>query len=57
MDQKLATEMACGLANSNQPFLWVVRPGSVQGYEWVEFLEEGLVAEIKVRGLIVKWAP
>ncbi|KAF5821605.1 putative flavonol 3-O-glucosyltransferase [Helianthus annuus] len=35
MDQKLATEMACGLANSNQPFLWVVRPGSVQGYEWV----------------------
>ncbi|KAM0051265.1 putative UDP-glucuronosyl/UDP-glucosyltransferase [Helianthus debilis subsp. tardiflorus] len=57
MDQKLATEMACGLVNSNQPFLWVVRPGSVQGYEWVEFLEEGLVAEIKVRGLIVKWAP
>uniref|UniRef100_A0A251VMC1 Putative UDP-glucuronosyl/UDP-glucosyltransferase n=1 Tax=Helianthus annuus TaxID=4232 RepID=A0A251VMC1_HELAN len=37
MDQKLATEMACGLANSNQPFLWVVRPGSVQGYEWVDF--------------------
>ncbi|KAL8260391.1 hypothetical protein R6Q59_028344 [Mikania micrantha] len=49
--------MAWGLANSNQPFLWVVRPGSVQGFEWFEFLPEGLVSQLKMRGLIVKWAP
>ncbi|KAI3682473.1 hypothetical protein L1987_82475 [Smallanthus sonchifolius] len=57
MNENVATEMALGLANSNQPFLWVVRPGSVQGFEWVEFLEEGLAVEMKERGLIVKWAP
>ncbi|MFS7986935.1 putative UDP-glucuronosyl/UDP-glucosyltransferase [Helianthus anomalus] len=57
MDEKVSTEMACGLANSNQPFLWVVRPGSIKGFEWIEFLPEGLVSEMKARGLIVKWAP
>ncbi|KAI3830029.1 hypothetical protein L1987_04161 [Smallanthus sonchifolius] len=57
MDEKVATEIAWGLANSNQPFLWVVRPGSVRGFEWIEFLPEGLVDEMKGRGLIVKWAP
>ncbi|KAM0064165.1 putative UDP-glucuronosyl/UDP-glucosyltransferase [Helianthus debilis subsp. tardiflorus] len=57
MDEKVSTEMAWGLANSNQPFLWVVRPGSVKGFEWIEFLPEGLVSEMKARGLIVKWAP
>ncbi|KAF5782190.1 putative UDP-glucuronosyl/UDP-glucosyltransferase [Helianthus annuus] len=57
IDEKISTEMAWGLANSNQPFLWVIRPGSVKGFEWIEFLPEGLVTEMKVRGLIVKWAP
>ncbi|KAL8260387.1 hypothetical protein R6Q59_028340 [Mikania micrantha] len=57
VDEKVSTEMAWGLANSNQPFLWVVRPGSVQGFEWFEFLPEGLVSQLKMRGLIVKWAP
>ncbi|XP_076957717.1 UDP-glycosyltransferase 76H1-like [Bidens hawaiensis] len=57
VDDKVLTEMAWGLANSNQPFLWVVRPGSVKGFEWIEFLPEGLVHEMKLRGLIVKWAP
>ncbi|KAK9079485.1 hypothetical protein SSX86_001157 [Deinandra increscens subsp. villosa] len=56
-DEKTSTEMAWGLANSNQPFIWVVRPGSVRGFEWIEFLPEGLAVEMKVRGLIVKWAP
>ncbi|KAL8213876.1 hypothetical protein R6Q57_003325 [Mikania cordata] len=55
--EKVSTEMAWGLANSNQPFLWVVRPGSVKGFEWFEFLPEGLVNQMKMRGLIVKWAP
>ncbi|KAI7733333.1 hypothetical protein M8C21_017000 [Ambrosia artemisiifolia] len=57
MDEKVSTEMAWGIANSNQPFIWVVRPGSVKGFEWIEFLPEGLVTDMKVRGLIVKWAP
>ncbi|CAH1420173.1 unnamed protein product [Lactuca virosa] len=49
--------MVWGIANSNQPFIWVVRPGSVHGCEWIEFLSEDLVSEMKVRGMIVKWAP
>ncbi|KAL8258765.1 hypothetical protein R6Q59_026718 [Mikania micrantha] len=57
LDQKVATEMAWGLAMSNHPFIWVVRPGSVSGSEWIEFLPDGLVAEMEGRGLIVKWAP
>nr|XP_043612199.1 UDP-glycosyltransferase 76H1-like [Erigeron canadensis] len=57
VDEKVSTEMAWGLANSNQQFLWVIRPGSVHGFEWIEFLPEGLVAKFKKRGLIVKWAP
>lgn len=31
-------ELAWGLANSNQPFLGVVRPGFVQGSKWLEAL-------------------
>ncbi|KAJ0084400.1 hypothetical protein Patl1_31327 [Pistacia atlantica] len=50
-------EMACGLANSNQPFLWVVRPGSVRGSEWIESLPEGFEEAVGQRGCIVKWAP
>ncbi|KAL8215215.1 hypothetical protein R6Q57_004664 [Mikania cordata] len=57
LDEDTATEMAWGLANSGQPFLWVVRPGSIHGFDWIEFLEEGLVVEMKMRGLVVKWAP
>ncbi|CAH1422722.1 unnamed protein product [Lactuca virosa] len=57
MDAKVATGMAWGQANSNQPFIWVVRPGSVHGCDWIEFLPEDLVSEMKVKGLIVKWAP
>nr|Q6VAB1.1 RecName: Full=UDP-glycosyltransferase 76H1 [Stevia rebaudiana]AAR06915.1 UDP-glycosyltransferase 76H1 [Stevia rebaudiana] len=57
LDEKVASEMACGLAMSNHKFLWVVRPGMVHGFEWVEFLPDSLVGEMKARGLIVKWAP
>ncbi|XP_071719833.1 UDP-glycosyltransferase 76H1-like [Rutidosis leptorrhynchoides] len=56
-DEKVSTEMAWGLANSNQPFIWVIRPGSVNGFKWFEFLPESLVTDMKKRGLIVKWAP
>jgi hypothetical protein len=57
MDVKELVEMAWGLANSQQPFLWVVRPGSVFGVEWIEALPEGFKENIGERGYIVKWAP
>ncbi|KAA8549332.1 hypothetical protein F0562_001016 [Nyssa sinensis] len=57
MDEKELAETAWGLANSDQPFLWVIRPASVAGSEWVELLPEGFKEAIGEKGLIVKWAP
>ncbi|KAA8549334.1 hypothetical protein F0562_001018 [Nyssa sinensis] len=57
MDEKEIAEMAWGLANSGQPFLWVIRPASVRGSEWIELLPEGFKEEIGEKGFIVKWAP
>nr|XP_043631266.1 UDP-glycosyltransferase 76B1-like [Erigeron canadensis] len=51
------SDMAWGLASSNQRFLWVVRPGSVCGSEWLESLPKGFMEEVGERGCIVKWAP
>lgn len=51
-------EIAWGLANSNQPFLWVVRPGVVNGSDSNDPGSiEGYLEEVKERGHIVKWAP
>ncbi|XVF36693.1 hypothetical protein REPUB_Repub19eG0079500 [Reevesia pubescens] len=49
------TEFALGLANSNQAFLWVIRPDLVGG-ESAIVLEE-FVAETKDRGLLATWCP
>ncbi|XP_024981568.1 UDP-glycosyltransferase 76H1-like [Cynara cardunculus var. scolymus] len=57
LDVKVLAEMAWGLANSNQRFLWAVRPGSVSDAEWTEFFPEGFREETRERSLIVKWAP
>jgi UDP:flavonoid glycosyltransferase YjiC (YdhE family) len=57
MDVKQVVEMAWGLVNSQQPFLWVVRPGSIRGAEWIEILSKNLKESISERGYIVKWAP
>lgn len=57
MDEKELAETAWGLANSKQPFIWVVRPGSVKGSDWIEFLPDGFIKEIEGRGLVLKWAP
>ncbi|CAK9147438.1 unnamed protein product [Ilex paraguariensis] len=46
MDNKDLTEMAWGLANSGQPFLWVIRPGSVRGSELTELLSEAYHSDI-----------
>ncbi|KAH7839290.1 hypothetical protein Vadar_002274 [Vaccinium darrowii] len=57
MGVKEFNEMAWGLANSMQPFLWVVRPELVRGSEWLEALPSGYAEKIGDRGCIVKWAP
>lgn len=51
-------EIAWGLANSKQPFLWVVRPESIHGgSEWLELLPSDFLQNLNGRGHIVKWAP
>ncbi|KAL0533618.1 hypothetical protein IC582_027657 [Cucumis melo] len=50
-------EMAWGLVNSNQPFLWVVRPGSVRGSDGIGFILEEFQKKAGDRGCIVEWAP
>lgn len=47
-------EMAQGLLESEQPFLWVVRRGLVQG---LDLLQDGFMDTIGGRGTIVQWAP
>ncbi|CAL9229321.1 unnamed protein product [Arabidopsis halleri] len=50
-------EIAWGLSNSDQPFLWVVRVGSVNGMEWIETIPEDFIKRLNEKGKIVKWAP
>ncbi|CAN8301273.1 unnamed protein product [Cochlearia groenlandica] len=57
METKDMLEMACGLSNSQQPFLWVIRPGSIPASEWTESLPEEFDKLVLERGYIVKWAP
>nr|BAF49315.1 putative glycosyltransferase [Lobelia erinus]BAF49316.1 putative glycosyltransferase [Lobelia erinus]BAF49317.1 putative glycosyltransferase [Lobelia erinus] len=57
MDEAEFLETAWGLANSMQQFLWVVRPGSVRGSQWLESLPDGFIDKLDGRGHIVKWAP
>ncbi|XVF05421.1 hypothetical protein REPUB_Repub05bG0170600 [Reevesia pubescens] len=57
MDEQELTETAWGLANSRQPFLWVIRPGLVRGSDWIESLPKGFQESVGERGCIVKWAP
>ncbi|KAK4403333.1 UDP-glycosyltransferase 76F1 [Sesamum angolense] len=49
--------IAWGLANSKCRFLWVIRPGSVNGLDWHEALPNGFLDMLDGRGHIVKWAP
>ncbi|CAH8389734.1 unnamed protein product [Eruca vesicaria subsp. sativa] len=50
-------EIAWGLSNSKQCFLWVLRPGLVLGAEWNELFSEGLLRSLEEKGKIVKWSP
>ncbi|XWS23906.1 hypothetical protein CRYUN_Cryun28dG0055900 [Craigia yunnanensis] len=49
------TEFAWGLANSNQTFLWVIRPDLVGGDSAI--LPPEFVTETKDRGLLASWCP
>jgi UDP:flavonoid glycosyltransferase YjiC (YdhE family) len=57
IDESEFLEIAWGLRNSEQPFLWVVRPGSIKGTEWIEILPKGFIESLEGKGKIVKWAP
>ncbi|XP_044471733.1 UDP-glucose iridoid glucosyltransferase-like [Mangifera indica] len=58
VDAKALTEMAWGLANSKQPFLWVLRPDTVHGAEPIDWwLPEDFRETVGERGCIVNWAP
>ncbi|XP_021894586.1 UDP-glucose iridoid glucosyltransferase-like [Carica papaya] len=57
MDAKETEEMAWGLANSKQPFLWVIRSGPIVGSEWIESFPKDFKDSVGERGCIVKWAP
>ncbi|CAA0384693.1 unnamed protein product [Arabidopsis thaliana] len=57
METKEVLEMAWGLCNSNQPFLWVIRAGSILGTNGIESLPEDVNKMVSERGYIVKRAP
>ncbi|KAK4378792.1 hypothetical protein RND71_000654 [Anisodus tanguticus] len=52
MDKEEFVETAWGLFNSNQPFLWVVRPSATE-----HDLPDGYLEAVGDRGHIVKWPP
>ncbi|KAF8022128.1 hypothetical protein BT93_G2312 [Corymbia citriodora subsp. variegata] len=57
MSEAEILEIALGLADSEQPFLWVVRPGSVRDPKWLEKSPSRFLEALEGRGKIVKWAP
>ncbi|KAK8568341.1 hypothetical protein V6N13_106264 [Hibiscus sabdariffa] len=48
-------EFAWGLANSNQPFLWIIRPDLVRGDSAI--LPPEFIEETKERSLMASWIP
>ncbi|XP_047312874.1 UDP-glycosyltransferase 83A1-like [Impatiens glandulifera] len=48
--------LATGLELTNRPFLWVIRPDSVNGTELKYYLE-GVLDRVGTRGKVVSWAP
>ncbi|XP_074273664.1 7-deoxyloganetin glucosyltransferase-like [Silene latifolia] len=55
MSSEQLIEFAWGLANSNHPFLWVVRPDIIIGESTVLPVE--FKNEVSGRGLLVNWSP
>ncbi|XP_022157906.1 UDP-glucose iridoid glucosyltransferase-like [Momordica charantia] len=57
LTQQELEEMAWGLAESGQPFLWVIRPGSVRGSDGIGCMPKGFQEKVGDIGCIVEWAP
>ncbi|GJX72746.1 UDP-glycosyltransferase 76G1-like protein [Tanacetum coccineum] len=57
LEEQQFLEVAHGLADSKQPFLWVMRPGFIKGSEGTELLPKWFLDLVGERGRIVKWAP
>lgn len=57
VDEADFLEIAWGLANSKQPFLWAIRPGLVRGLDGPAPLPNGFLEIIAKHGRIVTWAP
>lgn len=57
MDAGELSEVAWGLANSGQPFLWVVRRDLVRGSQHGSDLPEGFDRAVEGRGKVIGWAP
>ncbi|XP_030451217.1 UDP-glycosyltransferase 76F1-like [Syzygium oleosum] len=57
MSEAEILEIALGLADSKQPFLWVVRPESVRDPEWPQKSPSCFLEALEGRGKMVKWAP
>jgi hypothetical protein len=58
MDEKEMLETAWGLANSQRPFLWVIRPNMVKTSSSHQMsLPEGFEEATRGRGMVVTWAP
>ena len=55
MTAEQLVEFAWGLANTGQPFLWIIRPDLVVGDSAI--LPPEFVAETKQRGLMASWCP
>lgn len=56
MDPHEFVELAWGLAESKRPFVWVVRPNLIRGFE-SGALPDGVEDEVRGRGIVVAWAP
>ncbi|XP_066381553.1 DIMBOA UDP-glucosyltransferase BX8-like [Miscanthus floridulus] len=57
MSPRDLVETAWGIAGSGVPFLWVVRPGMVNGSADDHRFPEGFEAATRERGKVVAWAP
>ncbi|XP_010526016.1 PREDICTED: UDP-glycosyltransferase 76D1 [Tarenaya hassleriana] len=59
VEEEEVMEMAMGLMQSKQPFLWVIRPSSIPGFKSIDSFPDAFKETIEVerRGFVVKWAP
>lgn len=50
-EKELAEKMAWRLANGKQPFLYVIRSGSICGSDWIDLMPQGFAEAIGERGV------